>query len=75
VEARLALEASAPWVTGPTSLLLHAAPRTFELRVDPTSLPPGLHTAQLRVMDTTARWRGPLAVLPITVIRPLQVSV
>ena len=41
--------------------------------VDPCGLPPGLHYGQVAAFDAAHRWRGPLAVLPVVVVVPLQV--
>ncbi|GIL86265.1 hypothetical protein Vretifemale_14673 [Volvox reticuliferus] len=73
VEDRLALEATVPWVTCPPALMVHAGGRSFEVIVDPTSLPPGLHYAEVVALEVDSRERGPLFRLPITVIKPLQV--
>jgi tripeptidyl-peptidase-2 len=43
---------------------------SFELRVDPTKLPPGLHYAEVHATIPDQEWRGPLFRVPITVIKP-----
>ncbi|GIM09954.1 hypothetical protein Vretimale_13739 [Volvox reticuliferus] len=53
--------------------MVHAGGRSFEVIVDPTSLPPGLHYAEVVALEVDSRERGPLFRLPITVIKPLQV--
>ncbi|GLI68325.1 hypothetical protein VaNZ11_012720 [Volvox africanus] len=73
VEDRLALEATVPWVTCPPALMVHAGGRSFEVIVDPSSLPPGLHYGEVVALEVDSRERGPLFRLPITVIKPLQV--
>jgi hypothetical protein len=55
-------------------LLLHHNGRGFELELDPTGLPEGLHYTEVQAFDATAEWRGPLFRLPITVIRPLDLA-
>jgi hypothetical protein len=51
-------------------LLLLLLPCSFELRVDPTKLPPGLHYAEVHGCLPDQEWRGPLFRVPITVIKP-----
>ncbi|GFR48785.1 hypothetical protein Agub_g10733, partial [Astrephomene gubernaculifera] len=72
VEERLLLESSVPWVTCPPALLLHHAPRSFEVLIDPTRLSPGLHTGEVVALQLSARSRGPLFRLPVTLVKPLQ---
>lgn len=57
---------AAHWVKAPSVLLLHHNGRGFELELDPTALPEGLHYAELQAFDAIAEWRGPLFRLPIT---------
>jgi hypothetical protein len=64
------LQANSAWLDAPASLLLPHNGRTFDVRVDPTSLPPGLHYDELEAWDAAAEWRGPLARIPITLCRP-----
>ncbi|KAG2491863.1 hypothetical protein HYH03_009817 [Edaphochlamys debaryana] len=73
VEDRLVLEASAPWLACPPALMLHHAGRSFEVLVDPTALPPGLHYGEVAAYEVDARGKGPLFRVPVTVIKPLQV--
>lgn len=76
MEEHLSLASSAPaWASCPSHLLIHHSGRGFEIRVDPSSLPPGLHYAEVIATDDTAPWRGPLFRVPITVIKPLTVPV
>ena len=74
VELKLEVRATAPWVRAPALLLLHHAGRSFEIEVDPTALPPGLHTAAVEGYDAGAEWRGPLFRIPITVIKPVATA-
>ncbi len=60
VEDRIQLEASVPWLSAPPLLLLHHNGRGFEVRVDPSSLPPGLHYGEVQGWDAAARWKGPI---------------
>lgn len=47
-------------------------PPSFELRVDPSSLPPGLHYAEVHGLLPDQEWRGPLFRVPITLIKTQQ---
>lgn len=74
IDLKLCLKATAPWVKAPSLLMLHHNGRSFEVEVDPTALPEGLHYAEVQGFDASAEWRGPLFRVPITVIRPVIVS-
>eukprot|EP00887_Chlorella_sp_A99_P002396 scaffold10.g2396.t1 len=72
VEAKLLLRSTAPgWLAAPAALLLHHNGRGFEVEVDPTKLPEGLHYAEVQAFDATAEWRGPLFRVPAIVTKPL----
>jgi tripeptidyl-peptidase-2 len=73
-ELRCALEATADWVQCASHLMLMHGGRRFDIRVDPTDLPVGVHYAELRGYDAGCPERGPVFRLPITVIRPLPLS-
>ena len=73
IEDKLSLECSSPWVSCPDGLLLTHNGRSFEVKVDTTGLPDGLHYAEVEAYDMAARWRGPLFRVPITVAVPVQV--
>jgi len=72
IEDKLSLESTIPWVTCPEGLLLTHNGRSFEVSVNPTGLPEGLHYAEVLAYDMLARWRGPLFRVPITVAMPVQ---
>lgn len=59
-EDRISIEGTAPWLVVPSVLLLSATGRMFDIEVDAQSLPEGLSTAEVRGIDATAPWRGPL---------------
>ncbi|CAO1623730.1 unnamed protein product [Sympodiomycopsis kandeliae] len=63
------LKPSDNWVTAPEFLHLRGNGRTFEIRVDPTHLPPGLHTASVKGFDSD-RPGHELFDVPITVTKP-----
>ncbi|KAG2453913.1 hypothetical protein HYH02_002116 [Chlamydomonas schloesseri] len=73
VEDRLVLEPSVPWVSCPPALMVHSAGRSFDVLVDPSRLPPGLHYGEVVAYEVEARARGPLFRLPVTLIKPLAV--
>lgn len=74
IDLKLAVKSTAPWVKSPAHLMLHHNGRTFEVEVDPTALPEGVHYAEVQGYDSSAEWRGPLFRVPITVVRPLQLT-
>lgn len=44
------------------------------MQVDCSSLPEGLHFAEISAVDSTAPWRGPLFRVPVTIIKPASVG-
>ncbi|CAI5948872.1 unnamed protein product [Closterium sp. NIES-65] len=70
-ERTLKLVPTTDWVKAPDLLLLPNNGRNFYVRVDPSSLSPGLHYAELRAIDTANEWQGALFRIPITVVKPL----
>ncbi|KAL2642830.1 hypothetical protein R1flu_010417 [Riccia fluitans] len=74
-EERLQLESTDPsWLKCPEYLLLTHNGRTFNIVVDPTNLSEGVHYGEVRGTDLEASWRGPSFRIPVTVIKPIQVS-
>ena len=69
LELRCALAATQPWVSVPEFLLLGGNGRTFEVRVDPTDLAPGLHHAWIEAYDTEKPGHK-LFDIPVTVAKP-----
>jgi tripeptidyl-peptidase-2 len=63
------LKSDASWVTSPEFLLLGSNGRSFEIRVDPTHLPPGLHVASVKGYDS-ANPGLELFDVPVTVTKP-----
>ncbi|MGQ0721773.1 MAG: S8 family serine peptidase [Candidatus Eiseniibacteriota bacterium] len=72
-ERHLRLESSAPWVDAPGMFVVVPGTRSFKIKVDPRSLPPGVHFAEVRGTDTGDPGRGPLFRVPVTVIRSEKV--
>jgi tripeptidyl-peptidase-2 len=70
VEDRLVLRSTAEWVEHPDLALVPYGGRGVEVRVDASRLPAGLHYAELLAFAEGQEWRGPLARVPVTVIRP-----
>ncbi len=73
-EMRVRLETDARWVGVADHLMLMHGGRSFEVRVDPTRLEPGLHYAEIRGFDSDDPERGPLFRIPVTVIQPRPVD-
>jgi len=68
-EMRVRLECDARWVSVAEHLLLMHGGRSFEVRIDPTRLSPGLHTTEIRGYDAAAPERGTLFRIPVTVLQ------
>lgn len=74
-EERIQLESSDPaWVRCPEYVLLTHNGRTFNIVVDPSHLTPGVHCAQVHGIDCEAPWRGPLFQIPVTVLKPIELT-
>lgn len=74
IDLKLSIQSTKPWVIVPEMLMLHHNGRSFEVEVDATQLPEGLHYAEIIGVDPTAEWRGPLFKVPVTVIKPLTLA-
>lgn len=48
----------------------HCCRPLCSIRVDPSSLPEGLHFAEVTGTDMSRPWRGPVFRIPVTVIKP-----
>ncbi|MCO5584273.1 hypothetical protein L7F22_038197 [Adiantum nelumboides] len=74
-EESIKLESRDPaWVKCPEYLLLTHNGRTFNVVVDPSQLTPGLHCSEIRGIDCEAPWRGPVFRIPVTVLKPLELT-
>ncbi|KAI8808438.1 Tripeptidyl peptidase II-domain-containing protein [Cladochytrium replicatum] len=71
LELQMSLSSTASWIQAPDFLLLNNGGRTFSIKIDPVSLPPGLHYAEVQGFDTKAVDAGPLFRVPVTVVKPL----
>ncbi|KAH8277759.1 hypothetical protein KR018_005557 [Drosophila ironensis] len=67
---RLNLISSATWVQCGAFLDLSYGIRSLGVRVDPTGLEPGVHTAVIRAFDTECVQKGSLFEIPVTVVQP-----
>jgi len=73
-EMKFFLVSTAPdWVKCPGHLALMHGGKGFKIEVDPTSLPPGVHTARVHGYDSDRPGRGPLFEVPVTAVRTLEV--
>ncbi|KAJ3416574.1 tripeptidyl-peptidase II Tpp2 [Chytridiales sp. JEL 0842] len=73
-EAHVALVSTQHWIASPEFVLLNSSGRAFQVKVDPTQLPPGLHYGEVLGFDTEQRAAGPLFRIPVTVCKPEQVE-
>jgi tripeptidyl-peptidase-2 len=60
------------WVSAPNHFFLMNNGRSFNISVDPTKLPPGVHTAKICGSDAEHPERGVIWSLPITVVKPME---
>ncbi|KAH8371854.1 hypothetical protein KR093_009109 [Drosophila rubida] len=67
---RLSLVPSQPWVQCGSFLDLSYGTRSIVVRIDPTSLQPGVHSAVVKAYDTDCVQKGPLFEIPVTVVQP-----
>ncbi|KAM8713905.1 hypothetical protein ACLKA7_014119 [Drosophila subpalustris] len=67
---RLNLIPSQSWVQCGSFLDLSYGVRSIVVRIDPTSLQPGVHSAVVKAYDTDCVQKGPLFEIPITVVQP-----
>ncbi|KAH8353988.1 hypothetical protein KR067_007682 [Drosophila pandora] len=67
---RLNLIPSAPWVQCGAFLDLSYGTRAIVVRVDPTGLQPGVHSAVVRAYDTECVQKGAVFDIPVTVVQP-----
>ncbi|KXS13983.1 subtilisin-like protein [Gonapodya prolifera JEL478] len=75
LEVQLELSTTAAWVQAPKNVLLNHGGKTFNIRVDPSGLAPGLHCAFVLAHDTSSPDLGPLFRVPITICKPHPPSV
>lgn len=71
---RITLVASETWVQVGSYFDLSYLLRSFVIKVDPTGLSAGVHTARIRAYDSADISKGTLFEVPITVIQPLTVD-
>lgn len=69
----LALACNADWVHCPDYLELMNLGRMVSVKVDPTSLPAGVHNTCIRAYDVSCPDKGPVFRVEITVVRPLTI--
>ncbi|EDW32157.1 GL10584 [Drosophila persimilis] len=67
---RLNLISSQTWAQCGSFLDLSYGTRSIVVRIDPTGLPPGVHSAVIRAYDTDCVTKGPLFEIPVTVVQP-----
>lgn len=77
-EKRFALSVSpkeaSSWVTSPEFFLLVNGGRGFNITVDGSRLPPGLHFAQVQGHDVDYPDAGPAFEVPITIVKPIELA-
>ncbi|XP_026279947.1 tripeptidyl-peptidase 2 [Frankliniella occidentalis] len=66
----LILTCDKPWVSHPSHLCLMNMSRTISIRIDPTSLPTGVHTTSVKAYDSSCVEKGPVFRIPITLVQP-----
>ncbi|KAI5070002.1 hypothetical protein GOP47_0014345 [Adiantum capillus-veneris] len=74
-EESIKLESKDPaWVKCPDYLLLTHNGRAFNVVVDPSQLAPGVHCSEICGIDCEAPWRGPIFRIPVTILKPLELT-
>jgi len=73
-ELPLTVGCTADWVRAGSHVLMTSQGARFEIEVDPVSLPAGPHFAEVLLHDATNPQRGPVAVVPVSVIIPQEMK-
>jgi len=73
-ELRAKLESSESWVEVPSYLVMSSEGKSFVLRLDTSKLAPGVHYAEVQGHHTKRPELGPLFIIPITVVVPLEMA-
>lgn len=68
---RLTLVSTEPWVQCGNFLDLCYMSRAINVRVDPTALQPGVHSARVKAFNSTCIEKGTIFEIPITVVQPI----
>ncbi|MFQ5732795.1 MAG: S8 family serine peptidase [Planctomycetaceae bacterium] len=68
-ELRVALKATAEWVSVGGHAVMTRGGTRFNVAVDPTQLAPGAHYAEVQGFDAANPSRGPLFRVPVTILR------
>lgn len=71
---RLTLVPSAPWVQCGSFLDLCYSPRSIVVKIDPTGLPAGVHSARIRAYESDDIEKGTVFEVPITVVQPIIID-
>ena len=71
---RIILKSNADWVTAGENILLTNGGASFGVKVDPSKLEPGAHAAEIVGIDADATDEAPLFRVPVTVIRPHELT-
>ncbi|KAJ9052337.1 hypothetical protein DSO57_1035213 [Entomophthora muscae] len=75
LEMYLALSSNVPFVSTPEVVAYNNAGRDFIVKVDPTALEAGkVHYGEVQAWDSACPSKGPVAQIPVTVIKPLQLD-
>lgn len=69
VDLAIRLQPTVDWIEAPEQLVMSYGGKSFELRVDPSQLPPGAHFGEVQGFNLDAPELGPLFRVPVTVIR------
>jgi tripeptidyl-peptidase-2 len=73
-EMNVSIQTTAPdWIKVPDLLVLMYNGRSFKVEIDPTNLPPGLHTAHINGHDESSS-SDVIFSVPVTVLIPLKQS-
>ena len=71
-ELTLKLQSTEDWIETGEFLHLTSSGASFEVRVDPTGLQPGLHTGEVQATDPEHPERGTIARVPVAVTVPVD---
>lgn len=71
---KLCLTCSATFVNHPSHLDLSNLTRGFAVKIDVSNLQPGVHNTTINAYDVANLSKGPVFRIPVTVIKPLEIS-